>query len=135
MVDRETPPAATLRAVHAGPDVDAVVMAISGRIRTPDIPPLCERARAVLRGSDAEVVICDVEALADPDTVTIDALARLALTVRRLGRSVRLHNACEHLRDLLILVGLCEAVGLDGESVLEPSAHAHPGADPSAHDP
>lgn len=122
---RETPAAATLRVLHAGPDVDTVVVAVSGRIRSADIPALCERARVVLQASDAEVVVCDVGAVTDPDTVTIDALARLALTVRRLGRSVRLRNACERLRDLLTFVGLCEAVGLD----------ADPGADPSAHAP
>jgi hypothetical protein len=48
---------------------------------------------------------CDVRALA-PDALTIDALARLQLAARRVGREVVLHGASLELLELLELFGL-----------------------------
>ena len=62
------------------------------------------------RGDD--VVIFEVGALVEPDLVTVDALARLQLTARRLGRRVVLRGAAAELRDLLELAGLCDVVGV-----------------------
>ena len=50
-------------------------------------------------------IVCDVGSLA-PDAVTIDALARLQLTARRLGGEVRLRHASSELQELLDFVGL-----------------------------
>jgi len=75
-----------------------------------DIPALCERVRRVLEVSDAELIVCDVAALVDPDAVTVDALARLQLTARRLGRWIRLRHACGELQELLTLMGLEDVV-------------------------
>jgi ABC-type transporter Mla MlaB component len=77
-----------------------------GPVTRDAIPALCERARRLLEGGDAGPVPCDVAALAEPDAVTIDALARLQLTARRLGYHVELRRACEELEDLLTLTGL-----------------------------
>jgi ABC-type transporter Mla MlaB component len=89
-----------------------IVLGIGGPIARGDVPGLCERLRVVLEGSGAEVVVCDVGALVDPDAVTVDALARLQLTARQLGRQVRLrHSSCE-LQELLSLMGLCDVVPL-----------------------
>jgi ABC-type transporter Mla MlaB component len=77
-----------------------------GPVTRDAIPALCERARRLLKGCDAGPVACDVAALAEPDAVTIDALARLQLTARRLGYRVELRRACEELEDLLSLTGL-----------------------------
>jgi hypothetical protein len=70
------------------------------------IPALCERARRLLAGCDAGPVSCDVDALAEPDAVTIDALARLQLTALRLGYRVELQRARGPLVELLALSGL-----------------------------
>ena len=48
---------------------------------------------------------CDVRALA-PDALTIDALARLQLAARRVGREVALYGASLELLELLELFGL-----------------------------
>jgi hypothetical protein len=48
---------------------------------------------------------CDVRALA-PDALTIDALARLQLAARRVGREVALHGASRELVELIELFGL-----------------------------
>jgi anti-anti-sigma factor len=88
----------------------AVVLVVRGSISRAEIPRLCERARVLLDGSDADLVVCDVGGLVDSDVTALDALARLALTVRRLGRRVRLDRARRELRDLVALAGLDEVL-------------------------
>jgi hypothetical protein len=56
---------------------------------------------------DVEVVLGRVVGLR-PDLALVDALARLQLAARRLGCSIRLHDPCEELRELLELAGLAE---------------------------
>ena len=73
--------------------------------------------RDVLERSDAGVVVCDVRALR-ADATTIEALARLQLTARRLGRRIRLLRASPDLDRLVSFVGLadvlpCYALNLD----------------------
>jgi anti-anti-sigma regulatory factor len=53
---------------------------------------------------------CDVSALTDADELALEALVRLQLTARRLGRSIRLCNASTQLVDLLALVGLTDVL-------------------------
>ena len=97
-----------------------IVLIIRGPIERAHIPRLCEYAGALVEGSEARHVICDVGALVDPDVATIDALARLQLTVRRLGCRIRVRHACEELRDLLTLTGLGHAIPPYLESGLDP---------------
>ncbi|MGH2701947.1 MAG: STAS domain-containing protein [Actinomycetota bacterium] len=103
---------------------NTVVMVIEGPIAPADVAELCECVRQLLASSNAELVICDVGALTRPDAATIDALARLQLTARRLGSQVRLRHACGALQDLLALVGLSEVVPLSEGSRLEPWGQA-----------
>lgn len=113
MADREdSPPTRPFRAPQPPPESAPIILVISGPITRADVPGLCGRVRLALETSDAELVVCDVGALADPDAVAVDALARLQLTARRLGRHVRLGHACDELQDLLVLTGLDEAVPL-----------------------
>lgn len=95
-----------------------IVLVISGPVARADVRRLCERIRVLLERSGGDLVICDSDALDDPDAVTVDFLARLQLTARRLGRQVRLLDACGELQDLLELTGLSEVVPWD-----DPSAH------------
>ena len=88
-----------------------IVLAIGGPIARVDIPALCERAEALLESSSAGVVVCDVGDVVEPDAVTVDVLARLALAAQRRGRQLRLRNTCPDLRDLLALMGLVDVVG------------------------
>ena len=57
-------------------------------------------------------IVCDVSALA-PDAATIDVLARLQLTARRIGRELRLCHATQELRELVAFVGLAEVLRLE----------------------
>jgi hypothetical protein len=59
---------------------------------------------------------CDVSALTDADELALEALVRLQLTARRLGRTVRLRNASAQLVDLLALVGLTDVLPVVGDA-------------------
>ena len=96
-----------------------IVVIISGPIERACIPQLCERGDALVRMLDARHVVCDVGALVRPDEVTIEALARLQLTVGRVGCRLHVRHACEELRDLLALSGLSDVIPLFVESDLD----------------
>ena len=107
-------PAAQPVARRWRPGPGGTVLVMSGPVARDAIPAMCERARRLLQGCDAGPVACDVGALAEPDATTIDALARLQLTARRLGRRVELRSACEELEDLLTLTGLLGVLTVGG---------------------
>jgi ABC-type transporter Mla MlaB component len=79
--------------------------AIRGPIRREDLDGLGDRVCALLRGTAPGVVRCDVAGV-EPDAVTVDALCRLQLAARRLGRRIRLENASQDLRELIAFMGL-----------------------------
>ena len=60
-------------------------LVLSGALTPADAAALCERARLELERSGAAELVCDVAELTRPDAGTIEALARLELTARRLG--------------------------------------------------
>jgi len=95
-----------LLSLRRPPEPSTIVYVIDGPIYRAAVPELCERVRVSLEGSDAELVVCDVGALVHPDAATVDALARLQLTARRLGLLVRLSRASRELRELLAFMGL-----------------------------
>ena len=108
------------------PGPHEVAFAIRGPIRRADLPRLCDRVCAVLAESTAVVVDCDV-AGADPDAVTVDAVARLQLAATRRGCAVRLRSASEPLLELVDVMGLTHVLsartrGLLGELERKPEA-------------
>jgi hypothetical protein len=100
------------------------VLVLDDHIAPADIPALCERVRTMLGGGEAGPIVCDVGAVVHPDAVTIDALARLQLTARHLGGSVRLGDACIELQRLLALVGLGDVLPCGSGSGLESRGQA-----------
>jgi ABC-type transporter Mla MlaB component len=104
---------------------------ISGPVSAEQVAPLCGRVAGLLERSDADLVICDVGALDDPDAATVDLVARLQLTSRRLGRKVRLLDACGELQDLIELTGLSEFVSYSEDLGLEPEGNAEKWEQPS----
>lgn len=105
-------PRAPLKGTGPAEEPRAVVMMLGGAIAHADVPGLCARVRGLLAGSVADLVVCDVGAVTDPDCATVDALARLQLTAARLGSELRLRGASDELHELLALAGLCDVVGL-----------------------
>jgi ABC-type transporter Mla MlaB component len=118
------PPASPERAPPALAEPSTIVLVLSGPIARAAVPRLCERVRVLLERSDADLVVCDVGALMEADAVTLDALARLQLTARRLGRRVRVLDACGQLQDLLALSGLTGVVPLCAELSLKARGQA-----------
>jgi anti-anti-sigma regulatory factor len=58
-------------------------------------------------------IVCDVSAVVDADVATVGALARLQAAARQLGFELRLRHASPELRELVALVGLDEALGVE----------------------
>jgi ABC-type transporter Mla MlaB component len=113
-----------LSAPRSTPEPGTSVLVLTGPITRADFPALCKRAREVLQGKDCDPVVCDVGALADPDAVTVDALTRLQLTARRVGRRVQLRHACVELQDLLAFMGLDDVLPCGAASGVEPRGQA-----------
>ncbi len=90
-----------------------IVVVIGTTIARADLPDLCKRLRLLLQHTDDVVVACDVSALTGVDAVTVDGLARLQLTARRLGCQIQLRHASCELRQLLAFAGLAEVVPLE----------------------
>lgn len=82
-----------------------ITFAIWGPIARGDLPGLSDRVCALLGESGATVALCDVEGVA-VDAVTVDALARLQLAARRRRCQIRLRNASDELRGLIVFMGL-----------------------------
>ena len=107
-------PLAPLQGAGPAHALNAVVLTLRGVIMSADVPDLCARVHELLDGSDAALVVCDVSGVSDPDCATVDALARIQLTARRLGSGLRLRGASDELHETLAMAGLCEVVGLCG---------------------
>lgn len=118
---RATPPAP---AAGSPREPKTIELGIAGPILRVDIPCLCSHARRLLESGDVDRLVCDVGALADPDAVTIEALARLQLTARRVGSQIGLRNASRELRELLDFVGLSSVVPLSRGSRIEAGRQA-----------
>ena len=89
-----------------------VAFAVAGPIARADLPAICRDIAALLEATGADVALCDVEALS-ADAVAVDALARIQLAARRMGRDVALRHVAEDLRDLLTFVGLAGALRIE----------------------
>jgi hypothetical protein len=87
-----------------------VAFAIGGSPPSLDAAALCERLGALVEESGATCVLCDARAIAAVDIQTVDTLARLRLTARRLGCELRVAGASTALLELLGFVGLAAVV-------------------------
>jgi len=84
----------------------SIVLVFGGPVTRGDVPGLCDNVCALLRSSHAELILCDVGAVVDPDVAAVEALARLRVATRRLGRRMRVRNASEEFEALLAFMGL-----------------------------
>ena len=91
-----------------------MVVTLRGAIVRAEVPGLCARVRELLRGGQADILVCDVAEVTNPDCATVEALARMQLTTRRLGGELRLRGASDELHEILALAGLCDVLGLCG---------------------
>ena len=105
-------------------DGGTVTPAVEVELETPAsaeaIAALCRRVRSALLATDNAVLICDLRLVAEPDATVIDALARIQLTARRLGRSIELRHARPQIRDLVRLAGLAGVLSVSGDLPIDP---------------
>ena len=87
----------------------AIVLVVVGPLTPSSIPGLCAGLH-LLEGRPGDPVVCDLGTLEVSDAGTVDALARLQLTARRLGRQILLRDASSELQELLVLMGLREVL-------------------------
>ena len=125
----EEPPATPVNPLPAPPEM-TIELVIAGPMTGAAIAGLCARVRVMLEGSGADLVICDVSSVGDPDAGTIDALARMQLTARRMGRRVQLRHACADLQDLVAFTGLGDVLPLYGALRLEVGRQPEEGEEP-----
>ena len=87
-------------------DDGSIVVPIRQPSKPADVASVCREVCSRLEATDAERLVCDVGAIDEPDVMTIDALARIQLTARRLGRIGLVAGAGPALTRLLELAGL-----------------------------
>ncbi len=107
-----------------------IVFALEGPIAPQDIRWLCERVRFLLEVSGGDRLICDVGGVVNPDAGTVEALARMQLTARQLGRRVVLRRASVGLKELVTLAGLTDVLPCD-QLPIEAMGHAEQREQPS----
>jgi ABC-type transporter Mla MlaB component len=90
-------------------------LTVGAPIRPEDVSGLCARVCRLLDATEAPRVNCDVAAFAEPDAAVVDALARLQLAAKRLGRTIELHHASPQLRELITLMGLVDVMSFAPE--------------------
>jgi ABC-type transporter Mla MlaB component len=93
-------------------DSHSVALVIRGPIARADLPGVCERVCALLRGNRSRTLLCEVDGV-EPDAVTVDALARLQLAAHRNGCRVRLCGASDALLELVAFMGLEDVLPCD----------------------
>lgn len=109
------PPAPRSDAASAPPDAPPGAIRLGGSIGRADVDAVCARACRSLVGGPPGALVCDVGAVEAPALPLIDVLARLALTVHRAGRTLRLERASPEIVELVALCGLVEVVGAPDE--------------------
>ena len=102
---------------HAVRSGAGVIFTTGGSIERSDIPTICHNVRAAVEHSSPEVIVFDMAALVRADAVVVDALARLQLTLKRLGCTLEIRNVRPHLQELVRFMGLEDV--LPQGSVLE----------------
>jgi anti-anti-sigma factor len=91
------------------PPGDAV-LAVRGRITAETVPHWCARVAELLADPSVSGVTCDLSGVVQPDVTALDALARMQLTARRQGRTIRLRHASTEMCALLTLAGLTDVL-------------------------
>jgi hypothetical protein len=89
---------------------------LSGHVGPERAAELCARVGSAAKAQSDDPLHCGVGAIEDPDIGTVDTLARMALTARRLGRGVELVAARPELRRLIAFAGLADVLRSDDEA-------------------
>jgi ABC-type transporter Mla MlaB component len=94
----------------ASVDQEHGVVVLAGPLDPEALATLTSQVEGVLADRDVHVVVCDVESYPAADLRLVEALARLALTAKRLGRRIRVRHASPEVRSFLAFAGLAEVL-------------------------
>lgn len=108
-------PARRRRPPASGPPV--LVVDVGDGVTVADVRRIRQDLCDVLERDGSATVLCDLGAVDVVDAGTIEAVARLTLTARRQGRSIRVRGAPRALLDLLELVGLRDVVPVGDDAI------------------
>ena len=100
MAAPEESPTARVNALRRPPGSSTIVLVLSGPILRADVAGLCERVQSLLESCNADLAVCEVGGIVDPDVVTVEALTRLQLVARRLGLEIPRRERTKVLTDL-----------------------------------
>jgi hypothetical protein len=76
------------------------------------VPPMNFALLRGLNSTGMPALVCDLSG-AEPTAATVDALARLALSLKRRGSRLRIRRAPPELLELIAYMGLTEALGVE----------------------
>jgi len=95
-------------------------LSVAGRLGPDRVAELCARVRFAAESRPDDTLHCNVERLDAADIACLDALARMALAARRLGRSLELDGVRPDLRMLIAFAGLVEVLRCEDEAEAGP---------------
>ena len=76
------------------------------------VPPMIFAQRGGLTDTGMHALVCDLSGV-QPSVATVDALARLAVALRRQGSRLRLRHASPELVELIEFMGLAEVLRVE----------------------
>ncbi|HET9346003.1 MAG TPA: STAS domain-containing protein [Candidatus Limnocylindrales bacterium] len=85
-------------------------LSVAGRLGPDRVAELCTRLRFAADAHPHEPLHLGTERIDDPDIGTVEALARVALEARRLGRRLDLDGAPPDLRELIAFAGFADVL-------------------------
>jgi ABC-type transporter Mla MlaB component len=99
-------------------------LSVGGRLGPDRVTELCAGVRSAVERCPDDPLHCNIERLDAADMASLDALARMALAARRLGRGLELDGAPADLRTLIAFAGLAAVLRCDGSPVRRGSRRA-----------
>jgi ABC-type transporter Mla MlaB component len=121
----EQPPTASITALRPAHDPNLLLVIVRGVLDRDAAARVGDEFADLVRTSRVDRVVCDLGGVVRADAAAVDAVCRIRLTARRLGCGLRLSSVPADLRELLELMGLCEA--LDGSSAVDVEGQSEEG--------
>lgn len=109
-------------------DHQAGVFAVRGPLARSDIPALCARLQAWVAASSGDA-LCEVSSF-EISVVSVEALARMQLAARRLGRRLNFRDVSSELEALVELLGLATLLGETDSVLAKPRGEPEQGKQP-----
>jgi anti-anti-sigma regulatory factor len=91
----------------------AILVTVPGSLRLADVDEFCDGVRAHLERTGAARALVDASSITKPGIAAFEALARVRLVARRLGRDCVICAPTPQLTGMLTLLGLDSVFDID----------------------